>query len=184
MDEKEDSNYQQDIIKGIEFNIFKLNNNLVNNENIIRSLCASFSGIYDVLINNYKLITYILKENPYLANLSIRYTSLRLIILNNEELDTFDKLLLISILDLVSVYIYINKDTFYTKEDYLDICISHIKDNLTIYKEYFKENNIFDIDSSIGPISSDGFLQEFLVIGELVKSIYEKEDKLKKIYKK
>ena len=176
-----DTEFEDDILKGIDFDSSKLNNNLQDNENIIRSLCGCFSGIYDVLSNNLRDISYILKENPYLANLSIRYTSYRLIILNDDEIDINNKLLLISILDLISVYMYINKDAFYTKEDYLDKCILHIKENMTIYKEYFKENNIFDKESAFGPISSDGLLQEFIVIGEIVKSIYEKEDKVKKI---
>lgn len=171
-----DNNYLQSIIYGIEFNSLKLNNNLINNETIIRTLCACFGGLFDVINNNIKNISYILNENPYLANLSIRYTYLKVSILNDEELDLNDKLLLTSILDLISVYIYINKDTFDTKEQYLNICLFHIKENINIYKQYFKDNNIFDQESSLGLISTDGFLQEFIVIGEIVKSIYEKEN--------
>ena len=59
------------------------------------------------------------------------------------------------------------------------ISILHIKENINIYKQYFKDNNIFDKESSLGLVSTDGFLQEFMVIGEIVKSIYEK-DNLKK----
>ena len=177
-----DNNYQQSIIYGIEFNSLKLNNNLINNETIIRTLCACCGGLFDVINKNIKNISYILNENPFLANLSIRYTYLKVSILNNEELDLNDKLLLTSILDLISVYIYINKDTFDTKEQYLNICLFHIKENINIYKQYFKDNNVFDIESSLGLISTDGFLQEFIVIGEIVKSIYEK-DNIKKYVK-
>ena len=113
-----DTDFEEDIIRTIEFDTSKLTNSLSNNENIIRSLCGGLSGIFDVINNNINNISYILNENSYLANLSIRYTSLRISILNDEELDLNNKLLLISLLDLISVYIYINI-TYKRKYKYL-----------------------------------------------------------------
>ena len=176
-----DKEYEQDIINCIEFDSSKLTNNLDDNEKIIRYICGGFSGLFYIINNNINNISYLLEINSYLGNLSIRYTSLRISILNDDEINLNNKLLLISVLDLISVYMYINKYSFYTKEYYLDKCILHIKENINIYKEYFIENNIFDKESSLGPISSNGLLQEFIVIGEIVNSIYEKEDKIKKI---
>ena len=172
--------YQKSILEGLNFNNSKLNNNIEDNEKLIRSLCACFSGIFDILSNDISFASYLSNKNLYLTNLSIRYTSYRLSILNDENIEINNKLMLISVLDLISVYIYINKEIFEEQEEYLDKCINHIKDNIEIYKDYFKENGIFDEESSLGPMSSCGFLQEFLVIGEVVNAIYEKENKQNK----
>lgn len=176
-----DINYQQSILYGIDFNNLYLNDDLKNNDIVIRNLCACFAGLFDVINKDLKNISYLLNVNPYLANLSLRYTSLKLSILNDEKLNLNNKLLLTTILDLISVYIYINKDTFDTKENYLNISLLHIKNNLNTYKYFFKENNVYDKETTLGPDSTDGFLQEFIVIGEVVKNLYENDNKLKNV---
>lgn len=174
--------YLKNIKEGLEFDKSKLTNNIEENEKIIRSLCACFSGMFDIITSDKSLISYFNNRNSYLTNLSIYYIKQRISILNDENINLSNKLMLISILDLISVYMFINKEIFYNNEEYLDICMSKIINNLEIYQEYFIQNNIFDLQSGLGPISSSGFINDFIVIGNIVKDFYNKEiKKLKKV---
>ena len=175
-----DSFYFNSILEGLTFENTRLQNNLEKNEDKIRTLCACFSGIFDILSEDITAVSYLLENNPYFANLSIRYTSFRISILNDESIELNNRFVLVNVLDLMTVYMYLNKESFQEKEELLDKSILNVKENILLYRDYFKENKIFDEDSSLGPVSSSGFLQEFLVMGEIVKSIYEKENNLKR----
>ena len=182
MKEKINMNDLNSIKEGLYFDNSKLSNNIIENEKIIRTLSSCFLEIFDIITYDISKINYFKNINSYLTNLSVRYTSFRISILNDKNIELNNKLILISILDLISVYIYLNKEIFENHEEYLDKSINHIKDNLEIYQEYFIDNNIFDLESGLGPISSSGFIQEFIVIGNIVQDIYKKETKkLKKV---
>ena len=106
-------------------------------------------------------------------------------ILNDMNLNLDNKLVLLTILNHISVFFYINKEQYQDNYELIAKSINHIKDNIYSYRLYFLENNIFDTESFIGSISSGGLKQELYIIGNIVNDIYNNEilTNNKKIYK-
>ncbi len=176
--------YFNNILEGITFNESRFNDDIEENERIIRSLCACFSKVSDIISNDITSISYLMDKNQVLGKLSIRYTSIRTSILESDKIELDDKLVLVNVLDIITTYIYINYKELEERDDLIDISIYSIILNLSYYRTYFLNQHIFDTETSLGSMSSDGIKKEFLVIGNLVNDFYKKEANKDKVKQK
>ena len=175
-----DYNYFAIILYGLTYDESRISDNPLENELLFLNILSLYEGIYDILENDINNINYLIKTNQNLANIMVYYIKLRNEIINSNELNLDNKMVLSTILNHISTFIYINKQDYQNDFSLIERTIQHIKDNIEIFRLYFINNHIFDSECFIGSISSGGIKQEIYVIGDIVNNIYNNKIIVKK----
>lgn len=88
-----------------------------------------------------------------------------------------DMFVLLNVLELITIYIYINIDDFNYDYSLINKYMDKIENNIIEYFVYFVKNKLWCIDIGIIPKSVGGYKHEFIVLGNLVKQMYLDEQK-------
>lgn len=168
------------VLYGITYDKSRIANNILDNEILFLNIESLFQGLYNILEIKPDNIKYLEKNNLNLSNIITSYINEKINIFNDEELNLENKLVLISILNHIATIFYVNQDEYQNNFSIIKECLKSIKDNFIVFRSYFIQNNVYDVPSFIGSISSGGLKQELYIIGEILNDTYNKKMIVKK----
>ena len=173
-----EDNYIPLILEGLTYTNERLSNNIFENESIIESLNFSFYAISNILLEDINSFNYLNNKNSTYTNLVVRFINIKndLFEKNYHRNDLY---VLLSILEIITSFIYINIEEFEYDFDLINKCMDLIEKNIVTYFYYFIKNDLWNMNILERPVSSGGFIKEFIIIGNIVNDIYKKEKVVK-----
>ena len=171
-----------DIIFALTYSNKRLTKNLLSNIQKINYLNESLSAIYKLLIVDYNKINYIHKVNNDYCNIVLKNIHLKdKLDVKNYALN--DYYILNSILNWVSIMVYINIYDYDYNYDLIETVMNEIESNILSYFMYFNQENLWNFSDLLKENTFFESGREFIVVGNIVNEVYNKE-RIKKFEKR